>query len=97
VGLATALALTLALRHPLGTPDEASEPALRSAVRQPVHGAPGAVAIAPGDPDASLAPARMASRDPLTRMPPVGTVLVDQEAVDRLRAWIAQDLGGGPR
>jgi hypothetical protein len=47
--------------------------------------------IAPGNPDASMLIARMASRHPVLQMPPLGTRIVDAEAVALLRRWIAED------
>lgn len=43
-----------------------------------------------GDPERSAVYYRMASRRPLSQMPPLGSVLADREALDRLRAWIAR-------
>jgi hypothetical protein len=37
--------------------------------------------------------ARMRSRRPASQMPPLGTVIVDQEAADVMLQWIAADLG----
>ena len=50
-----------------------------------------AVRIHPGQPDASMLIVRMASRHPVLQMPPLGTRLVDAEAVALLRRWIAED------
>ena len=36
---------------------------------------------------------RIASRRPATQMPPLGTQVVDEEAVRLVRRWIAEDLG----
>ena len=47
--------------------------------------------IAPGNPDASMLLARMASRHPVLQMPPLGSRIVDAEAVALLRRWIAED------
>jgi hypothetical protein len=47
--------------------------------------------IAPGNPDASMLLARTASRHPVLQMPPLGTRLVDEDAVALLRRWIAED------
>jgi hypothetical protein len=92
--------VTLVFRHPPASAGESPAPAILSALGRPTHSQlPGArsgtLAIAPGQPDASLVAFRMGSRAPLTRMPPVGSVLVDQEALEQLRAWIAEDLGPG--
>lgn len=46
--------------------------------------------IQPGHPEASMLVARMASRHPVLQMPPLGSRLVDDEAVALLRRWIAQ-------
>jgi mono/diheme cytochrome c family protein len=48
--------------------------------------------IAPGSPDASVVTYRMASRSPSSQMPPLGTAIVDREALALIRAWIAEDL-----
>jgi hypothetical protein len=49
--------------------------------------------IRKGDPDRSVVVARMATRNPLVQMPPLGTRIVDEEAVRLLRRWIAEDTG----
>jgi hypothetical protein len=41
-------------------------------------------------PDASAILVRMRSRRPSSQMPPLGTVLRDQKAVDAIAAWIAR-------
>ena len=52
--------------------------------------APGtALRIAPGRPELSALPQRMASRWPSLQMPPLGTSLVDADAVDLINRWIA--------
>jgi hypothetical protein len=48
--------------------------------------------ISPGDPDGSVLIGRVSSRQPLLQMPPLGTKLVDDEAVELLRRWITNDL-----
>ena len=52
--------------------------------------------IAPGNPDASMLLARMASRHPVLQMPPLGTRVVDEDAVALLRRWIAEDTTHAP-
>ncbi len=47
--------------------------------------------VAPGDPDRSMLVARMASRHPVLQMPPLGSRIVDADAVALLRRWIAED------
>jgi hypothetical protein len=48
--------------------------------------------ICAGRPDLSVVVARMSSRYPLLQMPPLGTRLVDEEAVALIRRWITQDV-----
>jgi hypothetical protein len=78
------------------TVDAASASAIASTFDQPVRKpAPGLSAdatmrIAPQHPDRSALMQRIASRYPPLQMPPLGTVLVDREAVDLLQRWIAE-------
>ena len=44
--------------------------------------------INPGHPESSALIRRIKSRRPISQMPPIGTVVVDREAVDRLTAWV---------
>jgi hypothetical protein len=44
-------------------------------------------------PDVSAMLARMRSRRPSSQMPPLGTVLRDDKAIDAVTKWIALDLG----
>lgn len=46
--------------------------------------------IAAGDPQNSLVVARMSSRVPVMQMPPLGTKVVDREAVGLVTRWISQ-------
>jgi hypothetical protein len=48
--------------------------------------------ILPGDPSKSVIVYRMASRDPYRQMPPLGTKIIDQEALDLITKWIQEDL-----
>jgi hypothetical protein len=50
------------------------------------------VLIDPGSPETSAILVRMRSRRPSSQMPPLGTVMRDQEAVDAVTRWIAVDL-----
>jgi hypothetical protein len=50
------------------------------------------VVLDPGVPDHSALIARMSSRRPSSQMPPLGTVVRDQEAIDALTLWIQTDL-----
>lgn len=70
--------------------------AIRTTVAQPSHFRSAqhptvGMRIQPGQPDASLLVARMASRHPVLQMPPLGSRLVDTDAVALLRRWIAED------
>jgi cytochrome c553 len=62
--------------------------------RWQVPGAPegGSVLLDPKTPEASAMLVRMRSRSPSSQMPPLGTVLRDQAAVDALLQWISEDL-----
>ncbi len=53
-------------------------------------GSPDLVRLVPGDPAASLLLRRMQVRDNLTQMPPLGSKLVDREAVALVSAWIRE-------
>lgn len=46
--------------------------------------------IAPGRPDASVLIARVRSRNPHSQMPPLGTQLVDAEALALLERWVTE-------
>src|SRR6185436_20479594 len=46
--------------------------------------------IAAGRPDLSVLVARMRSRDPLVRMPPVGTTVVDEAGLALIERWIRE-------
>lgn len=52
----------------------------------------GSVLIDPEAPETSAMLVRMRSRSPSSQMPPLGTVLRDQKAVDALSDWISGDL-----
>jgi hypothetical protein len=86
----------LNLRLEPGDPDRAPA-ALQTALgRRAVATARAASAshrIEPGDPANSQILQRLSTRDPLAQMPPLGTRLVDREAVELLKAWIRDDLG----
>jgi hypothetical protein len=90
--------LALELRHVTGA---AAEPGVATTVGRPVvDPAPGqspdaTLRIAPGDPARSVVLQRIASRWAALQMPPLGTEIVDADAADLIRRWIA-GLGGGP-
>lgn len=45
--------------------------------------------INPGHPESSSLIRRIKSRRPISQMPPIGTVMVDREAVDLMTKWVA--------
>lgn len=72
------------------------QPALRTATGHEARFQPAAAGpmlrIAAGAPQNSLLVRRMASREAILQMPPLGTHLVDQEALALVQTWI-RDLG----
>jgi hypothetical protein len=97
-GLGDLSSLSFALNYTLNRPPGVAPPALLTAVGQPsrfrVPGVPEAVErVSAGHPDLSVVVQRMSSRHPLVQMPPLGTRIVDDEAVNLVRRWIADDLG----
>jgi len=68
---------------------------VRQAPQQDAIAGPGAMIVAPGDPDASTLLRRVARRGP-GQMPPLATARVDDDAVALLRAWIAAMPDPGP-
>jgi hypothetical protein len=48
--------------------------------------------ILPGDPSKSAILYRIATRNPYRQMPPLGSKIVDREAVDLITKWIQEDL-----
>jgi hypothetical protein len=83
----------LFLRHVTGA---AVPPAVASTVGQPVkNAAPGqapdaVLRIEPRQPERSALMQRITSRYSALQMPPLGTELVDHEAVELLRRWISE-------
>jgi mono/diheme cytochrome c family protein len=53
--------------------------------------------IAPSTADLGVLPRRMASRQPLSQMPPLGTHLRDADALALVTEWIREDLGSARR
>jgi hypothetical protein len=90
--------LGLSLDYTLGRGTRGEPGALETAVGQASHfrvpdEAEGrSERVRPGDPDRSAVAVRMASRAAATQMPPLGTRLVDEDAVRLVRRWIAFDL-----
>jgi len=94
--------INLLLRHSVA-PDATTEPAIATAVNRKgrfrIPGAePGSTfLICPGDADHSAVVYRMSSRNPLRQMPPLGTKIVDSEALPLIRLWIEEDLSKDTR
>jgi hypothetical protein len=85
-----------ALQYTLARPAGELPPAIASALAVPSHFTSAAHPdivnrIAPGNADASMLLARMASRHPVLQMPPLGSRIVDEDAVALLRRWITED------
>ena len=72
--------------------DAVAQSLVERATRWQVPGAPdgSSVVVRPAAPDQSALVARMRSRRPSSQMPPLGTVVRDQQAVDAIAAWIAR-------
>ena len=90
--------LRFVLHYPVAQRADAMPPALGTTLAQPSHFKAAAHPelhdrIAPGRPDASMLLARMASRHPVLQMPPLGSGIVDADAVALLRRWIAEGTG----
>lgn len=88
--------LGFALQYTFGRPIGELPGALRTTVAQPSHFRATTrpdihERVSPGHPDASMLIARMASRHPVLQMPPLGSRIVDDEAVALLRRWIRED------
>jgi len=89
--------LGVSLRHSLRARQPSDEPAAAAIDHPSRFQLPGAppgqtVWIGPGTPTSSAVLGRMASRSPIVQMPPLGTKLIDVDAVALLRDWIEQDL-----
>jgi mono/diheme cytochrome c family protein len=90
--------LKFSLQYPLAAPLAAHPPGLATTFSQiskfvpPSWDAPGDRMVA-GEPDRSVLALRMASRNPVAAMPPLGSRIVDDEAVALIRRWIAEEIG----
>ena len=89
--------LGFSLQYPVGLAPDADPPAVLTAfARSSTFRVAGWTGVndrlRPGDPDRSVLVARMASRHPVAQMPPLGTRLVDEDAVRLIRKWVAEDL-----
>lgn len=81
-------AYALRLRVQVGTATVQDSPVYQTGMNTPTrHPNTTSVVIATGDPEASQLYERMATRE-IIQMPPVGTELVDQDALDDVREWI---------
>lgn len=68
----------------------AQPPALHTAIARPSKFMAPHERVSPGDADHSVVVARMRSRSPVEQMPPLGTQLVDEAAVQLIATWIDQ-------
>lgn len=89
--------LKFSLLYPFGAPSD-PPPAVATSLDQVSKFVPSAweapgIRIRPGNPDLSVLAHRMASRNPVAQMPPLGSRLVDTQAVALIRQWIAEELG----
>lgn len=87
--------LKFSLQYPLSPPVD-HPPALATTIGQiskyvpPAWDAPGE-RVRAGEPARSVLVVRMASRNPALQMPPLGTRVVDEDAVDLIRRWILEE------
>ena len=94
--------LGLVLQHDAAGQGHASEPGLMTTLDVPGrYAVPGRPAdscrvVAPGKPELSALLHRMESRRPAAQMPPLGTVIADDEAVALVRRWITGLRPGAP-
>ena len=80
--------------------DAVAQSFIAQATRWQVPGVPAGetVLVRAGAPDVSALLVRMRSRSPSSQMPPLGTVVRDQLAIDLLTRWIGKDAtGSGPK
>lgn len=89
-GEIAALGPTIRYRDLLEDGEAVAHRLVGQATRWQLPGRPegSSVLVEPGAPDHSALLARMRSRSPSTQMPPLGTVLRDQQAVDVITRWI---------
>jgi hypothetical protein len=80
--------MTLAQR--VGSPGAATDAVLRSVVdvQSQFRSAGGQTRVAPGHPASSVIALRMRSREPTQQMPPLGSTVVDAEAMALIARWI---------
>ena len=83
--------LAYTLDRPAGQLAPVFETAMGQSSRFHVAGQPDtADRVRAGDPDHSVLVSRMSSRYPVLQMPPLGTRIVDEDAVQLVRKWIAE-------
>jgi hypothetical protein len=90
------------LKQPARQPDRHMNAALATIVGRPAtwtmpgaaHGA--SELVVPGAPGLSALVYRMKSRRPSSQMPPLGTVVSDDKAVELVTRWINEDLAAAP-
>ncbi|HWM86141.1 MAG TPA: hypothetical protein VNO33_09890, partial [Kofleriaceae bacterium] len=95
-GALASLGLTLAYTVESDEPAPARDTTFARPSRFALPGAPAgapSLRVAPGRPDQSVLLARMGSASPISRMPPLGTRVVDQQAVDLIEQWISAATG----
>ena len=82
------LDMTLAQR--VGSPGAATDAVLHSVVdvQSQFRSARGQTRVAPGHPASSVIALRMRSREPTQQMPPLGSTVVDTEAMALIARWI---------
>ena len=87
----TPLGPSLAMREMLEDADTATRHLIDRPSTWVLPGASGdhSVVVHPGSPDLSALFVRLRSRAPSSQMPPLGTVLRDQQAVDMIGRWIS--------
>jgi mono/diheme cytochrome c family protein len=89
--------LEFSLQYVVGTSRGETPPAVSTGVgraslfKMPGWSRPGLRLVA-GKADESVLLARMSSRHPVAQMPPLGTQLVDADAVELMRRWIDEEL-----
>lgn len=88
-GEIAALAPKIRLRDLVEDGDAVARTLISHPTRWQVPGEDESVAVHPGEPARSAMLVRMRSRSPSSQMPPLGTVVRDQQAVDALSSWIA--------
>jgi hypothetical protein len=91
-GSDTIAALGPVIRHDdlLNDGDAVAATLVGQSTRWQVPGQPdgSSVLIHPGAPESSAMLVRMRSRAPSSQMPPLGTMLRDQQAIDAISGWI---------